>query len=260
MKQNITRTTFPHRATRESVLLASKMVIVFLDLMLTSLHLLIIIIILPFLLLFYVPYMAITLSLKKAGGKDQEFPPNSTSLSDFELANSVYISTYKTMSDGVLIAIDIWLPNKSGEPFPVMINAARYYRSSRLWWPFSSLRAFGGKPFSMLEFLSVKGYLAEGMAVVLYDVRGSGASFGTNNYPWWPRERDDSVEIIDWVMKQSFCNKKIGLWGTSYSANAALHSSFQYANKLSNSSSENLSPHTGITTCISLYGFWDVYS
>ena len=67
-----------------------------------------------------------------------------------------------------------------------------------------------------------------GYAQVIVDVRGTGASHGK-----WeilgPREQQDSVEIIDWVCEQSWCNGRVGLAGWSYSA----INSLQAADKLS---------------------------
>ena len=165
------------------------------------------------------------------------------------------------MSDGAEIAVDVWLPSRAEQKYPVMVNAARYYRSFSLWWPFSKLKILGNKPFPGLEFSFVRGFLAENIAVVIYDVRGSGASTGTNKCPWWPREREDASEIIAWIMEQPFCNRKIGLWGTSYSGNSALHTSFEYASSYltKQSDTEFLPKNEGILCSGNLYSFWDIY-
>ncbi|GAB89585.1 CocE/NonD family hydrolase [Gordonia rhizosphera] len=56
-----------------------------------------------------------------------------------------------------------------------------------------------------------------GYVQVIVDVRGTGASQGK-----WQilgaREQQDSVEIIDWVARQDWCDGAIGLAGWSYSA------------------------------------------
>ena len=56
-----------------------------------------------------------------------------------------------------------------------------------------------------------------GYAQVLVDVRGTGASHGR-----WeilsPREQQDSVELIDWIAEQEWCDGAVGMAGWSYSA------------------------------------------
>ncbi|NDZ93689.1 CocE/NonD family hydrolase [Streptomyces sp. SID6673] len=56
-----------------------------------------------------------------------------------------------------------------------------------------------------------------GYVQIIVDVRGTGASQGK-----WQilgaREQQDSVEIIDWVAEQEWCNGAVGLAGWSYSA------------------------------------------
>ena len=96
-----------------------------------------------------------------------------------------------------------------------MINAARYYRSCKLWWPFEYLPKFAGKPINLLDQNYLVALLSENIAVVVYDIRGGGASFGRQDYPWCENERRDSIEILEWVLKQSFCNGNVGIWGVN---------------------------------------------
>ncbi|GAB11791.1 putative hydrolase [Gordonia araii NBRC 100433] len=60
-----------------------------------------------------------------------------------------------------------------------------------------------------------------GYVQILVDVRGTGASQGK-----WQilgmREQKDSVELIDWVTTQPWCNGRVGMAGWSYSAINAL--------------------------------------
>ena len=56
-----------------------------------------------------------------------------------------------------------------------------------------------------------------GYVQVVVDVRGTGASLGK----WQilgPREQQDSVEVIDWVTGQEWCDGTVGMAGWSYSA------------------------------------------
>jgi uncharacterized protein len=52
-------------------------------------------------------------------------------------------------------------------------------------------------------------FLAAGYAVVVVDVRGTGASFGQWLAPWQPEERSDSREVIDWVVSQPWSNQQV---------------------------------------------------
>jgi pimeloyl-ACP methyl ester carboxylesterase len=52
-------------------------------------------------------------------------------------------------------------------------------------------------------------FLAAGYAVVVVDVRGTGASFGQWRSPWQPEERADSREVIDWIVSQPWSNQQV---------------------------------------------------
>ncbi|MCF8589701.1 CocE/NonD family hydrolase [Gordonia liuliyuniae] len=56
-----------------------------------------------------------------------------------------------------------------------------------------------------------------GYTQVIVDVRGTGSSHGR-----WeilsPREQQDSVEVIDWLSRQPWCDGNVGMTGWSYSA------------------------------------------
>lgn len=235
------------------------MLVFVIDLFFTLIHFLIVICITPILIITVIPGQIILGAFQRK----RKVVSEPAGFQEHDLSITSWKTLYLKMSDGIDIAVDIWLPQKDSScSYPVVINFARYYRSCRLWWPFLSFNLFQGKPFALLEHESVKGFLAEGIAVVVYDVRGSGASLGVCKYPWWPREREDSKEIIDWVMKQPFCNKKIGVYGTSYSANASYHASFLFTQQKTSDAivaSNQPLPDEGILACASLYGFWDIY-
>jgi putative CocE/NonD family hydrolase len=106
------------------------------------------------------------------------------------------------MRDGCRIAVDVWLPQgpadaASTEPgqVPTVLILTPYYRR------------FAVKPGSdadpvpnagkFIRFLVPRGY-----AVVVADVRGTGASFGTRDSFRSPEEREDGREIADWIVVQ----------------------------------------------------------
>src|SRR5262249_11479388 len=59
-------------------------------------------------------------------------------------------------------------------------------------------------------------FAPRGYAVVIVDVRGSGASFGTRDAFRSPREREDHREIADWIVAQPWSNGVIAATGVSY--------------------------------------------
>lgn len=118
-------------------------------------------------------------------------------------------SLYIAMRDGVKIAVDLVLP-KNLPPdlkIPTLILQTRYWRASELRLPFRWFQ----KPGVFLRFFTSYGY-----ALVLVDVRGTGASFGTWPYPWSKEEIFDGSDVVDWIVSQPWSNGKVASIGTSY--------------------------------------------
>ncbi|MCP4538120.1 MAG: CocE/NonD family hydrolase [Chloroflexi bacterium] len=129
-------------------------------------------------------------------------------------------SLYVTMSDGTDIAIDLWLPTDlaSGEKLPTVMKSTGYWRS------------FGLTPVGeVMEKLEIApGEVNEGplwaqagYALVLVDIRGTGASYGQWKVIWSEREIADLGEIVDWIIAQPWSNGKVGAYGVSYDGNLA---------------------------------------
>ncbi len=113
------------------------------------------------------------------------------------------------MRDGVKLAIDVVLPRNL--PFdvkiPTLILQTRYWRARELRIPFKWFQ----KPDKFLEFFTSYGY-----SIVLVDVRGTGASFGTWPHPWSRDEIMDGSDIANWIVSQPWSNGKIASIGVSY--------------------------------------------
>lgn len=122
---------------------------------------------------------------------------------------------YLTMRDGVKIAADIYLPRgrTSEERFPTIFTQTRYHRSTKLAFPFTL--------FADDEPTIVRRFVERGYAWVAIDVRGTGASFGSNPYPWSPAEYQDGGEVVDWIVRQPWSDGKVGATGVSYDGTAA---------------------------------------
>jgi len=118
-------------------------------------------------------------------------------------------SLYITMRDGVKIAVDVVLPKNlpPDSKIPTLILQTRYWRANELRIPFRWFQ----KPDKFLLFFTSYGY-----AIVLVDVRGTGASFGTWPYPWSRDEIMDGGEIVNWIVSQPWSNGKVASIGISY--------------------------------------------
>ena len=125
-----------------------------------------------------------------------------------------YHSEYLKMRDGIKLAADICLPKKleKDKKIPTILYLTRYVRSFETKFPFSLLSKtlFGQITKKEIEFFTSYGY-----AVVIIDVRGTGASFGTRYMEFSPEEVEDGREIVDWIITQNWSNQKVGSTGIS---------------------------------------------
>jgi putative CocE/NonD family hydrolase len=146
-----------------------------------------------------------------------QVPPSrylATRPAEFELPSKP-LAQYITMRDGCRLAADIYAPQGSNQSktFPALLIFTPYYRR---------FETNGDVPESApaaaryRDFFVVRGY-----AVVVVDVRGTGASFGTRDALRSPTERDDYGEVAQWTIEQPWSNGVIGSTGISYVGAAA---------------------------------------
>ena len=138
-------------------------------------------------------------------------------------------SAYVPMSDGVKLAIDIYVP--AGGPassFPVLIEYTPYTRAfidinnSPLHRMLRKALLKSDSP--VLDLLTVPGEMADalrdligyGYVFVRADIRGCGASSGWKS-DFMPRIGQDGGELVDWIARQPWCNGNVGMVGGSYS-------------------------------------------
>ena len=129
---------------------------------------------------------------------------------------SVTRSVYIPMRDGVRIAAEVVLPAGLApeDRIPALMVQTRYWRQRVLRAPFSWF----------LEPSDLDAYFSEwrpflvgqGYAVVVVDVRGTGASFGAWPYPWAEDSVRDAGEVAAWVTGQPWSNGRVGGYGISY--------------------------------------------
>jgi putative CocE/NonD family hydrolase len=125
-------------------------------------------------------------------------------------------SLHIPMRDGVKLAADILLP-KGRAPearIPALVSQTRYWRSPELRAPFkwllepSSLNAYVK---DLIPFFTGRGY-----ALVMVDVRGTGASYGEWPHPWPDASTHDVHDLAEWIVSQPWSNGRIGGYGVSY--------------------------------------------
>ena len=112
--------------------------------------------------------------------------------------------------DGVGLATDVYRPAGDG-PFPVFLERTPYDKSA----PSRSERtAAVAQPRSRAEVALY--FVRCGYAVVYQDCRGRYKSGG--RFTKYLSEAEDGYDTLDWLMRQSWCNGRIGTFGLSYAA------------------------------------------
>ena len=124
------------------------------------------------------------------------------------------------MRDGTRIAVDVHLPADLGtsERLPTILRQTRYFRSVVVRSPFHKL------PVSRVPDLyhdTRRLFLANGYAWVDVDVRGTGASFGHQPYPWAREEVRDGSDVVTWITRQPWSSGAVGSLGVSYDGTTA---------------------------------------
>jgi uncharacterized protein len=104
------------------------------------------------------------------------------------------------MSDGVVLAADLWLPTGGGT-YPALLQRTAYDKSNSL----NSIVLPGLEPLRAVE---------EGFAVVIQDVRGRYSSGGSHRT--FESDRRDGVETVDWIRKQLFSDGAVCSYGLSH--------------------------------------------
>lgn len=142
-----------------------------------------------------------------------------------EYKSYVRKSEYVTMSDGVKLAVDIYLPSKGPErkSFPTVVEYTPYSRAfiSAAFKPLEKTNAknmMGGYGALIpMPFCFDMSLIENGYALVIADLRGAGASFGSR-LDLGPQIGKDGAELIDWIAKQEWSDGNVGMKGGSYMA------------------------------------------
>lgn len=121
------------------------------------------------------------------------------------------VSEYVAARDGTKLAVDIFRPVQNGqpveEPLPVIWTYDRYHRAD----------VRKGKLITQLDQEPwLRTMLHYGYVVGVVDARGSGASFGDVQEPFGIKEANDGYDITEWFAAQTWCSKRVGMFGRSY--------------------------------------------
>lgn len=150
------------------------------------------------------------------------------------------MSRYLAMRDGCRIAVDTWLPQGAAGPVPAVLVLTPYYRR------FALAPGAAGVDATPNAGKFIRHLVPRGYALVVVDVRGTGASFGTRDSFRSPKEREDASEVVDWVISQPWSDGRIGATGISYPGAA---SDFLAG-----------SGHPAVKAIAPLFAVWDTYS
>jgi putative CocE/NonD family hydrolase len=116
------------------------------------------------------------------------------------------------MRDGVRLAVDVYLPTVA-EKVPTIVEQTRYRRAMQ--FRDDRLNNGAGPGSGLMAFLR------DGYAVVMADVRGTGASFGTRAVEFSPAEVLDGWDLLEWITEQPWSNDTVGATGVSYPGTTA---------------------------------------
>jgi predicted acyl esterase len=120
-----------------------------------------------------------------------------------------HLNVMVPMSDGVRLAVDVYLPSEAGH-FPALLAVSPYGKNSMRPGTRLSQDNHPTVEHGHTEMLIEHGY-----AVVVGDLRGAGDSegqFGSIKDP------EDCHELIEWVAAQPWCDGNVGMMGISYFA------------------------------------------
>ena len=109
---------------------------------------------------------------------------------DFAIKRDILCS----MRDGVVLAVDVILPDDDG-PFPAILERTPYDKNGS-------------------RHAGTEDYARRGYAVVLQDVRGRFNSDG--DFDPFRQEHNDGFDTINWIAEQQWCDGNVGMIGGSY--------------------------------------------
>lgn len=127
-------------------------------------------------------------------------------------------SVYVAVRDRTRLAVDVYTPD-AAQPaggWPTIIIFTPYYRRFKIKGEMPAGGTDAPNSGQFRDFFVPRGY-----AVVIVDVRGTGASCGSRRAFRAPVERDDYFDVIEWCVDQPWCVGALGSLGISFVGAAA---------------------------------------
>ena len=146
-----------------------------------------------------------------------------------EYASLTKKSQYISLADGTRLAADVFLPEdplsaraSSNTAFPTILEYTPYNRAVAqpgmswweriyLWWSMD----LDEPVYDRAQSLSVRHFVSRGYAYISVDMRGTGASFGSQA-PLMPQMGVDGAEVVGWIALQTWSDGTVGMRGQSY--------------------------------------------
>lgn len=133
-------------------------------------------------------------------------------MNDFDPGPEVRQSTAMVaMRDGVLLATDVYLPADAAGPLPVLLERTPYGRDAQ-----TRRERTAADPQPVRRAVVAARFARHGYAVVVQDCRGRFDSQG--QFTKYLGEADDGADTLAWLLRQPWCNGRIGTYGLSYAA------------------------------------------
>ena len=118
-----------------------------------------------------------------------------------------------TMSDEVRLSAKIWLPkNADKKAVPAILEIIPYRKRD----------AYSIRDHSNHAWLAERGY-----ACIRPDMRGHGDSEGIMLDEYSTVEQEDTIEVIEWLSKQPWCDGNVGMIGLSWGGIASLQAAIK---------------------------------
>ncbi|GAB3464959.1 CocE/NonD family hydrolase [Massilia terrae] len=115
------------------------------------------------------------------------------------------------MRDGCRLAADVYLPDDGSGCHPVLLERTPYNKLGTNHGDRSKADPAARSKPEIAAMFARAGYV-----VVVQDCRGRYASEG--GFTKYVNESEDGADTIDWLMRQPWCNGRIGSFGLSYGA------------------------------------------
>jgi putative CocE/NonD family hydrolase len=110
------------------------------------------------------------------------------------------------LKDGTRLSARIWRPKTPG-PWPAVLE----------YHPYPKRYATARRDEIAHGWFADAGYVS-----VRVDMRGSGDSTGHCSDEYTHRERQDAIEVVEWLSAQDWCTGAVGMYGLSWGAFTAL--------------------------------------